>query len=146
MSEKLTWTFLTNHAHVLVCIAEEPDIRGKDVAARVGITERAAQSIIADLVNSEYVTRRREGRRNRYQIHPAAPLRHPIESDHTVGDLLTMLGRLRSLSPVAPSATQATPAATTAKKRSAVTKAPPASSAAKKAPTTSTARSPRTSS
>lgn len=94
MADK-TWTFLTNHAHVLVCIAEEPDIRGRDVAQRVGITERAAQAIIADLVTDGYVTRRREGRRNRYQVHEGSPLRHPIESDHTVGELLVMLGRLR---------------------------------------------------
>ena len=94
MSDK-TWTFLTNHAHVLVCIAEEPDIRGRDVAQRVGITERAAQAIIADLVADGYVTRRREGRRNRYQVHEGSPLRHPNESDHTVGELLVMLGRLR---------------------------------------------------
>ena len=94
MSTRPTWTLLTNHAHVLVCIAEEHDIRGRDVAAKVGITERSAQSIIADLVASGYVTRRREGRRNRYQIHRGSPLRHPIEADHTVGELLTMLGRL----------------------------------------------------
>jgi len=95
VSDRPTWTFLTNHAHVLVCIAEEPDIRGRDVALRVGITERASQAIIADLVASGYVTRRREGRRNRYTVHEGSPLRHPIESDHTVGELLVMLGRLR---------------------------------------------------
>jgi len=95
VTDKPTWTFLTNHAHVLVCIAEEPDIRGRDVALRVGITERAAQSIIADLVASGYVTRRREGRRNRYTVHESSPLRHPIESEHTVGELLVMLGRVR---------------------------------------------------
>jgi hypothetical protein len=109
VTDKPTWTFLTNHAHVLVCIAEEPDIRGRDVALRVGITERAAQSIIADLVSSGYVTRRREGRRNRYTVHEASPLRHPIESEHTVGELLVMLGRLR---PVKPPANRRTPAAT----------------------------------
>ena len=87
------WTFLTNHAHVLVCLAEEPDIRGRDVAARVGITERSAQAIIADLVAAGYVTRSREGRRNRYGIDAAAPLRHPLERDHTVGELLATLGR-----------------------------------------------------
>ena len=93
-STKLGWTFLTNHAHVLVCLAEEPDIRGRDIAARVGITERAAQAIVADLVADGYVTRSREGRRNRYSIHPDAPLRHPLEHDHTVGELLVTLGRL----------------------------------------------------
>lgn len=89
------WTFLTNHGHVLVCIAAEPDVRGRDIAERVGITERAAQSIVADLVAEGYVTRTREGRRNRYQVHPDAPLRHPLEDDHTVGELLTTLGKLR---------------------------------------------------
>jgi hypothetical protein len=89
------WTFLTNHAHVLVCLAEEPDVRGRDIATRVGITERAAQAIVADLVAEGYVTRSREGRRNRYLVHPDAPLRHPLEHDHTVGELLVTLGRLR---------------------------------------------------
>ncbi len=86
---------MTNHAHVLVCIAEDPEARGRDIAARVGITERATQAIIADLVADGYVTRTREGRRNRYEVHPDAPLRHPLESDHTVGELLVTLGRLR---------------------------------------------------
>ena len=89
------WTFLTNHAHVLVCVAEEPDARGRDIATRVGITERAAQAIVADLVADGYVTRTREGRRNRYEIHPDAPLRHPLEAHHTVGELLVTLGSLR---------------------------------------------------
>lgn len=90
---KPNWTFLTNHSHVLVCLAEEPDIRGRDIAQRVGITERAAQAIIADLVAGGYVTRVREGRRNRYEIHPDEPLRHPLEQDHTIGELLIALGR-----------------------------------------------------
>ena len=92
---KPSWTFLTNHAHVLVCISEEPDIRTRDIATKVGITERAAQGIIADLANEGYVTRTREGRRNRYEVHPEAPLRHPLEHDHTVGELLVTLGKLR---------------------------------------------------
>jgi len=91
---KAGWTFLTNHAHVLVCIAEEPDIRGRDIATRVGITERAAQSIIADLVADGYVIRSREGRRNRYEVIPDVPLRHPLEDEHTIGELLATLGRL----------------------------------------------------
>lgn len=90
-----SWTFLTNHAHVLVCIADEPDMRGRDIADAVGITERAAQAIVADLVAEGYVTRTREGRRNRYQVNPDAPLRHPLEADHTIGELLVTLGRLR---------------------------------------------------
>ncbi len=91
---RASWTFLTNHAHVLVCLAEEPDIRGRDIAERVGITERAAQAIIADLAAEGYITRTREGRRNRYEVHPSAPLRHHLEHDTTVGELLVTLGRL----------------------------------------------------
>ncbi len=87
-----SWTFLTNHAHVLNCIAADPDTRLRDVAVRVGITERAAQLILADLVEAGYVTRTRVGRRNHYQIHPEIPLRHPIERDHQVGVLLDALG------------------------------------------------------
>jgi hypothetical protein len=90
-----SWTFLTNHAHVLVCVAEDPDIRGRDIAARVGITERAAQGIIADLVEEGYVTRTKVGRRNHYTVNPQAPLRHPLEEDHTIGEILVTLGRLK---------------------------------------------------
>lgn len=79
---------------MLVCLAEEPDIRGRDIAIRVGITERAVQAIVADLVAEGYATRIREGRRNRYSIHRDAPLRHPLEQDHTVGEFLRTLGRL----------------------------------------------------
>lgn len=89
------WTFLTNHAHVLVCIAEDEDIRGRDIAERVGITERAAQAIIADLVAEGYVERTKVGRRNRYTVNPDAPLRHPLEQDHSIGELLVTLGRLQ---------------------------------------------------
>ena len=89
------WTFLTNHAHVLVCIADDPSVRGRDIATLVGITERSAQSIVADLVEAGYVTRTRQGRRNSYVVHPDAALRHPLEHDHTIGELLVTLGRLR---------------------------------------------------
>lgn len=90
------WTFLTNHAHVLVCIAEDPDVRGRDIAALVGITERAAQAIVADLAVEGYVTRTKVGRRNRYTVNRDAPLRHPLEDDHTIGELLVTLGRLQT--------------------------------------------------
>jgi hypothetical protein len=90
-AERPSWTFLTNHGHVLVCIAMDPGIRGRDIAARVGITERAAQSIIADLVAGGYLTRTRVGRRNWYQIHPDLPFRHPVEREHPIGDLLKAL-------------------------------------------------------
>jgi hypothetical protein len=86
------WTFLTNHAHALNCIAADPDVRLRDVAAQIGITERAAQLIVGDLVEAGYLTRIRVGRRNRYEVHPELPLRHPIEQDHEVGVLLEALG------------------------------------------------------
>jgi len=82
------WTFLTNHAHVMVCIAQDPDARGRDIAGRVGITERAVQAIIADLVADGYVTRERRGRRNHYRLHAGAPLRHPLEAEYSIGELL----------------------------------------------------------
>jgi predicted transcriptional regulator len=88
------WTFLTNHSHVLVCIAEDPDARGRDIAERVGISERAVQAIIGDLVEGGYVTRERVGRRNHYTIDTEGRLRHPVEEGHTVGDLLAMLDDL----------------------------------------------------
>ena len=87
------WTFCSNHAHVLVCLAEDPDIRLRDVATRVGITERAVQRIVADLVEAGYVTRRKRGRVNHYNIHRHQPLRHPIEMHRSVGDLLDSLTR-----------------------------------------------------
>src|SRR3954454_10633295 len=85
------WTFLTNHAHVLLSIAQDPDIRLRDLATRVGITERATQRIVAELVTEGYVTRTRIGRRNEYEVHPGLPLRHPMEADHQVGELLDVL-------------------------------------------------------
>ncbi len=93
-SDKPQWTFFTNHGHVLVCLAGDPDLRTRDVADLVGITERSAQAIISDLVDAGYVTRTKEGRRNSYQVHGDIPLRHPLERDHTVGELLVTLGRL----------------------------------------------------
>jgi predicted transcriptional regulator len=88
------WTFLTNHAHALVCIASDPGIRIQDIADRVGITLRAAQDIVSDLVAAGYITRTRVGRRNRYEVHPELPLRHPLEQDHQVGELLGAIGVL----------------------------------------------------
>ncbi|MCL4242122.1 MAG: winged helix-turn-helix domain-containing protein [Dehalococcoidia bacterium] len=86
------WTFLTNHAHVLLCIAADPGVRLRDVAEKVGITERAAQRIVADLVEAGYLTRTRVGRRNQYEIHPELPLRHPVEQAREAGDLVRLLG------------------------------------------------------
>lgn len=86
------WTFLTNHAHVLVCIARDPDIRLRDVAEQVGITERAAQGIVTDLVDAGYLTRTRVGRRNQYSVERDQPLRHQLEDGVTVGRLLQAVG------------------------------------------------------
>ncbi|MEU2518948.1 helix-turn-helix domain-containing protein [Streptomyces pseudogriseolus] len=82
------WTFLTNHARVLLQIARDPDTRLRDIATGIGITERAVQLIVADLEAAGYLTRTRVGRRNRYTIDPTVALRHPAEADHPVGDLL----------------------------------------------------------
>lgn len=82
------WTFLSNHAHVLLCLARDPEARLRDVAALVGITERAAQRILADLVSAGYVERERVGRRNHYLLDHERPLRHPLERSRTIGELL----------------------------------------------------------
>src|SRR5688500_7831056 len=88
----LRWTFLTNHARVVVCIASDPEMRLREVAARVGITERAVQRIVADLEEAGYLTRSRDGRRNRYQIHANRPLRHELEAHCQLRSLLSLLG------------------------------------------------------
>ncbi len=85
------WTLLSNHAHVLICLSLNPEFRMRDIAERVGITERAVQRIVADLEEADILTREREGRRNRYTIHPAKPLRHPLEAHCTVGELLDLI-------------------------------------------------------
>lgn len=85
------WTFFTNHGHVLWCIARDPDIRHRDLATRVGITERAVQRIVADLVDAGYLSITKAGRRNRYQLHPEMPLRHPVEHENRVGDILHVM-------------------------------------------------------
>ncbi len=85
------WTFLTNHAHVLISLANDPELRLREVAATVGITERAVQKIIAELEAGGVISRERDGRRNRYEIHHRTALRHPVESHRKVGDLLTAI-------------------------------------------------------
>lgn len=85
------WTFLTNHAHALVCISRDPGLRLRDVADRVGVTERAAQRIVSDLVDAGYLDRLREGRRNSYRVRADQPLRHPVENGHQVGEILRVL-------------------------------------------------------
>ena len=90
-----SWTFLTNHSHTLLCIAEDPDIRLRDVATKVGITERAAQRIVAELEDAGYLSHERVGRRNHYQVHADLPLRHPLEDHLAVGALLKVLSSKR---------------------------------------------------
>lgn len=84
------WTFLTNYSHVLLTIASEPEVRLRDVAVRVGITERAAQRIVADLIEAGYLAAEKVGRRNRYAVNPDLPLRHPIERENKVAALLAL--------------------------------------------------------
>jgi DNA-binding IscR family transcriptional regulator len=88
--ESPAWTFLTNHAHVLLCVAGEPDTRVRDLAVRVGITERAVLRILAELEDEGYVVRTRVGRRSSYAVNEALPLRHTIEAHRSVGDLIQL--------------------------------------------------------
>jgi DNA-binding MarR family transcriptional regulator len=81
------WTLLTNHGHVLVCIAREPDTPLSNIAARVGIRERAAHRIVNDLDEEGYVERTKQGRRNHYTVRADRPIRHPLEQMHSIGTL-----------------------------------------------------------
>lgn len=85
------WTFLTNYGHVLLCIASDPVIRLRDVADKVGITERAAQRIVADLIEAGYLESNKQGRRNQYRVNGSLPLRHPIEEQNHVAALLALI-------------------------------------------------------
>jgi hypothetical protein len=85
------WRFVTNHTQVLLCIASDPDVRLRDVAVTVGITERAAQRIVADLVEAGFVERRRVGRRNQYIVNRDREMRHPAQAGHDIGALLDLL-------------------------------------------------------
>jgi DNA-binding MarR family transcriptional regulator len=86
-----TWVFLTNHAHVLLCIARDPESRVRDIAEQAGITERAVQRILADLIADGYVTRTKMGRRNQYKVNPRGHLRHPVLRNLAIGALLEVL-------------------------------------------------------
>jgi DNA-binding IclR family transcriptional regulator len=86
-----SWRFVTNHTQVLLCIARNPEVRLRDVALHVGITERAAQRILADLIEAGFVERERVGRRNRYSINRTIEMRHPAQFGHEVGELLDLL-------------------------------------------------------
>jgi predicted transcriptional regulator len=85
------WRFVTNHTQVLLAIARNPDIRARDIADAVGITERAAQRIVADLVEAGYIESARVGRRNHYTINRAVTMRHPAQHDQEIGPLLDLL-------------------------------------------------------
>jgi predicted ArsR family transcriptional regulator len=87
------WHFVTNHTQVLLCIAANPEIRLRDIAARVGVTERAAQRIVHDLVQEGYVTSQRRGRRNHYAINREKEMRHPAQFGFEIGPLLDLLRR-----------------------------------------------------
>ncbi len=90
------WTFLTNHGHALLCIASDPAVRLKDVARAIGITERATQRIVSDLIEGGYLSVIKEGRRNRYRVDPDRHLRHPIEKRSQIHQLLKLIdGQLR---------------------------------------------------
>ena len=86
-----SWGFLTNHARVLLCIAHDPGVRLRDIAARLGITERSAYGIVTDLTDAGYVIKEKDGRRNRYQIQVHLPLPDPTGRERTVGEILALL-------------------------------------------------------
>lgn len=85
------WTFMTNHTHVLLCLYRQPDQRLRDVAAAVGITERMVQRVVAELAEAGYLRITKEGRCNRYTVNEHLRLRHPLEMQHTIGELLAVL-------------------------------------------------------
>jgi predicted transcriptional regulator len=86
-----SWSFLTSHARVLLCIAHDPGLRLRDIAAGLGITERSAYGIVTDLAEAGYIVKHKDGRRNRYQIQAHLPLREPTSRERTVGDILALL-------------------------------------------------------
>lgn len=88
--QRRKWTFLTNHGHVLVFVHRNPDARVRDIASAVGITERAAQTILSDLERDGYLAKTKVGRRNTYAVNPKGQFRHPEEAGHPIGDLLTL--------------------------------------------------------
>jgi MarR family protein len=91
MLTMMNWTFLTNHARALLCIAHDPGVRLRDIAASLGITERSAHGIVTDLAEAGYLVKQKDGRRNRYQIQAHLPLPEPTSRERTVGEVLTLL-------------------------------------------------------
>ena len=92
-SEVPSWTFLSNHAHVLLCIAQDAEVRLAEIARMVGIGERAVHSIVNDLVDAGYVTRYKQGRNNVYEVNLDRPLRHPLEAGHKIAEIFRPLTR-----------------------------------------------------
>lgn len=87
-----SWTFLSNHGHVLVCIVRDPNVRVREIAQAVGITERAVQRILSELEEAGVIVRTRLGRRTHYEVDESLPLRHPMEAQHSVGELVRVVG------------------------------------------------------
>jgi DNA-binding MarR family transcriptional regulator len=88
--KRAPWTFLTNHSHVLICLAQDSEQRLREVAEKVGITERAVQRIVTELAEAGVIVRTRDGRRNRYTLNPSIPLRHPLEAHRSVAELIAL--------------------------------------------------------
>ena len=85
------WTFLSNHAHVLICLAKDPSVRIRELAEQIGITERAVTNLISDLEAEGLIKRHKEGRRNTYELKLDTPLRHPVEQHRRVGELVRLI-------------------------------------------------------
>jgi DNA-binding IclR family transcriptional regulator len=119
MSQPATWSFLTNHARVLICIAQDPGVRLREIGEAGGITERAAHRIVADLEEAGYISRERIGRRNRYEFHAEIVMRHPpmeLAPDIRMGDLVApLMARSRSNGAAAGAAADGNPRARAAK-------------------------------
>jgi DNA-binding MarR family transcriptional regulator len=92
MPDRAPWTLLSNHGHVLMYLAADPSARLRDIAAAVGVTERTVSALVDDLVTAGLVVRAKTGRRNHYTIVRSAALRHPVEAEHTVGELIDLIG------------------------------------------------------
>ena len=88
LQDSLGWTFFSNHTHVLVCLAKNPEAPLRVVAQTIGLTERAVQRIVADLEAAGVLERHKQGRQNRYTLHFEIPLRHPLEQHRNIGDVL----------------------------------------------------------
>ena len=91
VSARPAWTFLTNHAHALLCVARNPGMRVREIAQSVGVTERRVQGIMVELERAGYVTRVHQGRRTFYDVHADLPLRHPVEQHQQVSELLSLV-------------------------------------------------------